>query len=55
MFIYVMDEISKETLEQHGYKLLKADEKHGVYCFENKKNMEFSLEIPCVISSVMTF
>ena len=55
MFIYVMDLDSKELLERHGYKLLKADERLGVFCFENKPDMEFSLECPCVISSVMTF
>ena len=55
MFIYVMDLDSKELLERHGYKLLKADERLGVFCFENKLDMEFSLECPCVISSVMTF
>lgn len=55
MFIYVMDLESKELLEKHGYKLLKADERNGVYCFENKADMEFDLQIPCVISSIMTF
>lgn len=55
MFIYVMDLESKELLERHGYKLLKADERNGVYCFENKPNEEFSLACPCVVSSVMTF
>ena len=55
MFIYVMDLESKELLEKHGYKLLKADERLGVFCFENKPDMEFSLDVPCVVSSVMTF
>lgn len=55
MFIYVMDLESKELLERHGYKLLKADERNGVYCFENKPDMEFDLQIPCVVSSIMTF
>ena len=50
-----MDLDSKELLEKHGYKLLKVDERNGVFCFENKTDMEFSLECPCVISSVMTF
>ena len=55
MFIYVMDLESKELLEKHGYVLLKSDEQHNVYCFENKKEIEFALDVPCVISSVMTF
>ena len=54
-FIYVMDLDSKELLEQHGYKLLKVDERNGVFCFENKSNMEFDLACPCVFSNVMTF
>ncbi len=55
MFIYVMDLDSKELLERNGYKLIKADERNGVYCFENKANMEFALEVPCVISDTITF
>lgn len=55
LFIYVMDLESKEMLERHGYKLLKADERNGVYCFENKPDMEFTLNCPCVFSSIMTF
>ena len=55
MFIYVMDLDSKELLEKHGYKLLKVDERNGVFCFENKPDMEFNLRVPCVVSSVMTF
>lgn len=50
-----MDVVSKEILEQHGYKLVKADERLGVFCFENKSGKEFTLDVPCVISSVMTF
>lgn len=50
-----MDPDSKRLLEEHGYVLLKSDTVHGVWCFENKKNIEFSLDCPCVISSVMTF
>lgn len=54
-FIYVMDLDSKEMLEQQGYKLLKVDERNGVFCFENKSDMEFDLACPCVFSNVMTF
>lgn len=54
-FVYVMDLESKEVLEKRGYRLLKADEKHGVFCFENKDGMEFAMDIPCVFSNVMTF
>ena len=55
MFIYVMDIQFKKMLEEHGYILVKADERNGVWCFENKPDMEFDLECPCVISDMMTF
>ena len=57
MFIYVMDIDAKKYLEEHGYKLLKANEDTHVYCFENKPEMEFEFnpEIQCVISSIMIF
>lgn len=54
-FIYVMDLESKELLERLGYKLLKSDERNGVYCFQNKADAEFDLACPCVFSNVMTF
>lgn len=55
MFIYVMDMDSKGLLEEHGYSLIKEDTLHGVWCFENKKDCEFTLECPCVISNILTF
>lgn len=58
MFIYVMDEKSKQVLEQQGYTLISSN--GTVWCFENnnhkdKNTMEFSLDIPCVVSDVMMF
>ena len=57
MFVYVMDIDSKRYLEEHGYKLIKANEDTHVYCFENKPEMEFDLNpnIQCVVSSIMIF
>lgn len=57
MFVYVMDEESRDRLVSLGYKLLKYDERNSVWCFENKvpDALAFELDIPCVVSSVMTF
>ena len=59
MFIYVMGSGPKKILEEHGYKLLKSDEGKGLYCFADKPDMQFDLDvkygIQCVISSIMTF
>jgi hypothetical protein len=57
MFIYVMDETSKETLLKKGYNLLKNDSQNSIWVFENPKPdvMEFDAGVPCVFSSVLTF
>lgn len=57
MFIYVMDEESKQYLEELGYTLIQEDPVHKVWCFKNQysNQMDFSLKIPCVISDIMMF
>ena len=57
MFIYVMDETSRDVLLTKGMKLLCADEKRKLWCFEAPEDviMFSDLEVPHVISSVMTF
>ncbi len=57
MFIYVMDETSKETLLKKGYNLLKNDSLNSVWVFENPMPdvVEFDAGVPCIFSSVLTF
>lgn len=56
MFIYVMDVESKDKLINLGYELLKNDEKNTIWVFSNKEDRQFdSLDIPCVVSDVLTF
>lgn len=57
MFVYVMDEESRALLESRGFKLIKHDERNGVWCFENKNAdiATFELDCPCVVSNMMTF
>ena len=56
-FIYVMNEEGANVMEAHGYRLLKYDDRQGIWCFENKQpdNMAFSLDVPCVFSNTLTF
>lgn len=57
MFVYVMDDDSRRLLEARGFQLIKKDARNGLWCFENKnmETFEFSMDIPCVVSDVMTF
>ena len=58
MFIYVMDNISKDVLISKGYTLLKYNnnDSRPVWIFEQKEEFEFSqLDVPHVISNVLTF
>lgn len=55
-FIYVMNEIDRDTLTAFGYKLLKADEAQHIYTFENQKELKFDLsEMEIVFSDTLTF
>lgn len=58
MFIYVMDADSKCILENLGYTLLKKNdlENGTVWVFVNNGDWKFeNLEVPCVVSDVLTF
>lgn len=56
MFIYVMDVESRDYLIAHGYALLKGNGNSTVWVFENKDEHQFdTLDIPCVVSDVLTF
>ena len=54
MFIYVMDEESKDRLLTRGYELLKYN--GSIWVFVNKSEICFdAADISCVISDVLTF
>lgn len=57
MFVYVMDQESKELLEKNGFVMIKEDPRNGCWCFENKEMsvVDFSLDCPCVVSDIMSF
>ena len=56
MFIYVMDVESKDKLLQLGYTLLKDNGNGSIWVFVNKEGQQFdSLDVPCVVSDVLTF
>lgn len=56
MFIYVMDVKIKDKLMRLGYTLLKDDGKDTLWVFAAKENQTFdSLDVPCVVSDVLTF
>lgn len=56
-FIYVMDEASRDQLKAMGYKLIKCDEDHHIWVFDNPDKMDFSAElnVPHVKSNILTF
>lgn len=56
-FIYVMDKKAADILLKRKFNLLKADEANSIWIFENEEpdNMEFSLDVPHVLSDVLTF
>lgn len=56
MFIYVLDDDTKDRLLKKNYNLIKSDEKKKVYVFENKLDLTFDMiGITCVYSDVLTF
>ena len=61
-FIYVMSTSDMEKMLALGYRLIKSDERGGVYVFSNKESATFSDEdelekagIRHVLSDVITF
>lgn len=56
MFVYVFDLEDKQALLDRGYELIKADDKNGVYVFNNDDQLKFSdLNINYVLNNTMTF
>lgn len=56
MFIYVMDEESRDILTSRGFKLLKSNSVGTLWVFENQSDLQFdTLNIPCVVSDILTF
>lgn len=56
MFIYVMDIESKNKLLCLGYELLKENSTSTVWIFKNQPQQQFdNLDVPCVVSDVLTF
>lgn len=57
MFIYVMDEHSRDLLLERGYELLKQTNTNGkVWVFHNNSDLVFDdLDVLCVISDTLTF
>lgn len=56
-FIYVKSEADRQTLEEHGYKLLFYSTSQLMYCFENKHmdDMTFSLGVNGVFSDTLMY
>ena len=57
-----MRDTDKEKVLALGYNLIKADEKHNIWVFENNDTLSFSCDdifdkegIPFVLSDVLTF
>lgn len=55
-FIYVFDEDSRDMMLAKHYKLMSADDKKGIYVFQNKVDVSFAAtDIKCVYSDTLTF
>lgn len=55
-FIYVFSKEACECLVKQGFKLLKSDDKSGVYILENRQSMSFALsEMRYLESDTLTF
>lgn len=55
-FLYVHNSESRDKLLAIGYHLIKSDETHSTYIFENQENMKFSLkDIDVVPSNTLTY
>ena len=55
-FVYVMGRSACDELLAKGYRLLKSDDKNGVYTFENNKKLTFELaQVRAAASNTLTF
>lgn len=61
-FVYVMSQDDKDKMTQMGFKLLRADECHNIWVFENPDTMTFDAEdkiaaadISFILSDMLTF
>lgn len=58
MFIYVDSEAARDYLLEQGYELLKYNERGPIWVFTNKSEVSFEevdVDVPCVVSDVLTF
>lgn len=56
MFLYVFDKEVRDILLDHGFRLLKSDDKNHTYVFQRDDSLHFSLgEHMYVFSDVLTF
>lgn len=54
-FLYVLSEDGRDWLIEHGYNLLKSDDRRHVYVFENSNKENFAaLPIDAVFSDTLT-
>lgn len=54
-FLYVLSEEGRDWLVEHGYNLLKSDDRRHVYVFENSNKENFAaLPIDAVFSDTLT-
>ena len=55
-FIYVFSTDARDQMLVANYRLLKSDDRQGVYVFENNNTQKFSkLEISYLLSDTLTF
>lgn len=55
-FIYVFSEDARDNLARQGFKLLKSDDKSGIYIFENRQSLSFALSDASYLESdTLTF
>lgn len=61
-FVYVMSQNDKDKMTQMGFHLLKADESHNIWIFENPDTMTFDTEdkiaaagVSYILSNMLTF
>lgn len=54
-FIYVYKKEDKDRLIKLGFKLLKKDEKNGIWCFINTNDSQEVFDFGVLYSNTLTF
>ena len=54
-FIYVYKEEDKKRLLQLGFKLLKEDDRNGIWCFMNMDDAPVVFDFSVLYSNTLTF